>query len=187
MKFQAEELVQEALELGFDKAGLLDVADLAFLPQVREMCSADRCHQYGKSWSCPPGCGSIEECEARARKYSRGILVETIGQLEDSFDIEGMEAASQKHKEVFDRMASVLKERFGDVLCMGAGSCTRCTSCTYPDAPCRFPDRVYPSMEACGLLVSDVCKACGLPYINGVNTVTYIGCYLIEKAPGALG
>ena len=59
-------------------------------PEVRQMCASDSCHKYNKCWSCPPGCGTLEECEKRVRKYKLGILVQTVGQLEDSMDGEGM-------------------------------------------------------------------------------------------------
>jgi hypothetical protein len=45
------------------------------------------------SWSCPPGCGSLDECTARIRRYAKGLIVQTAGKLEDEFDGEGMMAA----------------------------------------------------------------------------------------------
>lgn len=174
-------IAEQCMEMGFSKAALLNIADLDFKLEVRKMCEDNRCGAYGRNWCCPPGCGTIEECAQRARQYSKGVLVEYIGKLEDSFDIEGMEEASKKYKELFDAMAEKLKAEYGSVLGMGAGGCTRCEKCTYPEEKCRFPDRAYASMEACGLLVSEVCKACGVPYINGVNTVTYVGCFLIRN------
>jgi len=35
------------------------------------------------------------------------------------------------------------------------------------------------SMEAMGLLVSEVCEAAGLPYYYGPNTLTYTGAVLL--------
>jgi predicted metal-binding protein len=63
---------------------------------------------------------------------------------------------------------------------MGMGACTRCGQCTYPDQPCRFPELAYPSMEAYGLVVSEVCKRNGAPYYNGPDTVTFSSCMLVE-------
>lgn len=174
-----KEIAAKCLEHGFSKAGTLEVSCLEFKDEVRAMCEANRCGAYNKSWSCPPGCGTIEECSARAKEYQKAVVVEYIGTLEDSFDIEGMEAASSKYKELFGEMTNILRGDY-DLFAMGAGSCTICEKCTYPDSPCRFPEKVNPSMEACGLLVSDVCKSCDIPYINGVNTVTYIGCFLFK-------
>jgi hypothetical protein len=35
-------------------------------------------------------------------------------------------------------------------------------------------------MEAFGMVVSEVCKRNDIPYSYGVDTLTYIGCVLIE-------
>ena len=180
MQYNTEELIQEALEKGFSQAGELNVGALVFMPEVREMCSADRCHRYGKNWRCPPACGSIEDAARRAGEYSYGIIVQTIGYMEDEFDYETMKETGEKHKRNFTSLVETLKERYPDILPMGAGTCTICEKCTYPDAPCRFPDKSISSMEAYGLWVSKVCELSGIPYNNGKSTVTYTSCYLLK-------
>lgn len=182
---QTEFLIKEALDMGFSQAGELNVSALVFMPEVREMCAADKCHAYGKNWVCPPACGSIEEAAARAAEYTRGILVQTIGQLEDDFDYETMVETQKKHSENFCRLVARLRERYDDLLPMGAGGCRLCAACTYPDAPCRHPDQAMSSMEAYGLLVSRVCTESGIPYNNGPQTITYTSCYLYNDEPCA--
>ena len=63
---------------------------------------------------------------------------------------------------------------------VGAGGCNLCPECTYPDDPCRFPDRKNVSVEACGINVSVLCAKCGLEYIHGPNTVTNTGVVLFK-------
>ncbi|MDR1217403.1 MAG: DUF2284 domain-containing protein [Oscillospiraceae bacterium] len=53
------------------------------------------------------------------------------------------------------------------------------TPCVYPDAPCRFPDKLAYSMEACGLFVSRVCTDNGLKYNHGKDTICYTACFLL--------
>ena len=62
-------------------------------------------------------------------------------------------------------------------LCLGAGGCTYCKTCAYPE-PCRFPDKAFSSMEGYGLFVTQVCKDSGLPYYYGEKTITYTACAL---------
>ena len=88
-----EKLLQLALELGFDHAAPLDAKSLRALPEVRDMCASGRCRRYGGSWSCPPACGTIEECQARMSRYTGGVLVQTTAQLQDDFDMETMNLA----------------------------------------------------------------------------------------------
>ena len=61
---------------------------------------------------------------------------------------------------------------------MGVGACSLCEECTYPDAPCRFPDRMATSMEACGLFVSKVCTDNGLAYNYGQGNMAFTSCFL---------
>jgi len=144
------------------------------------MCSADRCGQYNKNWRCPPGCGSIEEASERTAQYSYGIIVQTIGRMEDEFDYEAIQEAGGKHGKNFAALVEKLKARYPDMLPMGAGTCKLCDTCTYPDEPCRYPDKSITSMEAYGLWVSKVCKMSGIPYNNGKDTITFTSCYLLK-------
>ena len=97
----SEELKKLARECGFDNVCALNVSALEFLPQVRDMCAADRCHSYNKCWTCPPACGDLEEIERRCRDYGQGILLQTIGKLEDEFDAWGMAETEKRHQHSF--------------------------------------------------------------------------------------
>ena len=174
-----EQLMCLAEEVGFTHCGSLNMQALKFMPEVRAMCASDKCRNYNRSWSCPPACGTLEEMEEKVRGYSAGVLVQTTAVMEDSFDIETMMNASKEHKEHFHELHDRLIDMGEKCLFMGSGGCNVCKECTYPDTPCRFPERSMPSMEACGLLVSDVCKDSGLPYYYGKDTLTYTACILI--------
>ena len=143
-----EELAAMAAEAGFTHSAPLDVATLELKDEVRAMCSANTCRAYGKNWSCPPACGELDDLRRQFARYSRGILVQTVGEVEDSLDFEGMMEAEAAHKEHFSALHEKLLETWPGLLALGAGTCTRCKECTYPDAPCRFPDRATPSVEA---------------------------------------
>jgi predicted metal-binding protein len=180
MNYNTEELVREALEEGFSAAGELSLDALVFMPEVRDMCNADKCRQYGKNWRCPPACGSLEDAAERAKQYSYGLIVQTTGKMKDDFDYETMMGTGEKHKKNFAALVKRLKKRYSGILPMGAGTCTVCETCTYPDAPCRFPDESISSMEAYGLFVSKVCQLSGIPYYYGKQTITYVSCYLLS-------
>ena len=173
--------LQEALTLaagcGFDHVHPMAVEGLEFDPRVREMCAADRCRSYGRSWACPPACGSLEEIAGKAGQYARGILVQSTGTLEDDFDMEAMMDTEQLHKERFYALVKQFRRLCPDCLPMGAGTCRLCESCAYPE-PCRHPELVFPSMEACGLFVSKVCQDSGMKYYYGPLTITYTACIL---------
>lgn len=170
-----------AREIGFECTGRVATGDLHVRPEVRDMCAANKCHRYGHSWSCPPACDSIEAYQEQIGKRRMGIVVQTIGQMEDSFDFETIAESGELHGKRFREF--IEKVRSADLACtdglppypLGAGSCTMCNPCTYPDAPCRFPDKMTVSLEAAGFVVTEVCVEAGIPYNHGQNTISFTG------------
>lgn len=67
-----QELLDLAARCGFDHVGPMNVEVMRFEPAVRDMCAADRCRSYGRCWTCPPGCGTLEEISARAGQPTVG-------------------------------------------------------------------------------------------------------------------
>jgi predicted metal-binding protein len=180
MIYSIDNLVQDALRVGFSQAGELNVKSLVFMPEVREMCSADTCVRYNRNWRCPPGCESAEAAAERISGYTSGLIVQTTASLEDDFDSENMTAAYVRHEKYFALLTEKLRAEYPGVLPLGADTCAVCKKCTYPDAPCRFPDRAVSPIEAYGLLVSKVCELSGMRYYYGKRTITYTGCYLLK-------
>lgn len=175
-----DEIIQQALEHGFTSAGRLNISALEFMPEVRDMCAADRCQKYGRSWVCPPASGTLEEAAEKAAGYSAGVLLQSTGQLDDEFDIEKMLETGKLHRDRFLRFITALRADRPDCLAMSAGACDICDTCTYPGEPCRHPEMAIPSMEAYGLFVSRVCERSDLPYYYGKNTITYTSCVLVD-------
>lgn len=173
--------IKLAEDVGFEGVCALNMESLQVLQAVRDMCAADRCNIYGTRWSCPPGCGSIEHCRKRIAEYSNGILVQTVNALEDEFDADGIAAAHKKHDRRFRTLSRQVRRFLPESLPLSAGACTRCEVCTYPGKPCRYPKKMLSSMEAYGLLVSDVCTKSGLPYYRGPKSITFTSCILLEK------
>jgi predicted metal-binding protein len=176
-----ERLGETALECGFSRTGVFDAAAVRLRQEVRDACAADKCRAYGKNWSCPPACGSLEEWEKRIREYRAGLLLQTTGALEDSFDHESMEKLGAEHnarlRSFRDKLVTVFPDGRNRLL-LGSGGCKNCAQCTYP-APCAFPEKMIVSVEAAGIVVSELCKLCNIPYYFGPNTLTYTGCVLI--------
>ncbi len=175
-----EKMRELGLHMGFTHVVPLKVETILLQKAVRDMCAANQCGQYGKNWSCPPACGSLEECRAKVASYREGILVQTVGKLEDSFDYEGMTQLEKRHKDQFSRFQDLLYQDYPFMLPLGAGCCTRCSRCTYPDASCRLPHKRISSMEAYGMMVMQVCRDNHLDYYYGPDTLAFTGCFLLK-------
>lgn len=169
-----------AAEEGFSHWAYLDCGGIELKEEVRRMCAAGVCGQYGRNWSCPPFCGGLDVCRERVSRYSRGILVQTVGDLEDNLDYEGMKAAENRHKRAFRRLAERLRLCWPELLALGAGCCTVCRKCSCPDEDCRFPEKRLSSMEAYGIVVSELCRKNHMDYYYGPDKVSYTSCYLLD-------
>ncbi|MCL2443673.1 MAG: DUF2284 domain-containing protein [Treponema sp.] len=150
------------------------VVELVFLPGLLDYCKTNVCGNYNKSWTCPPACRSIEEQREKILFYKNVLVFSTKHNIEDSFDYDGM----TKGRELHTLLTGKLKQQLGDVPVYGAGSCPVCLdkegkhSCSFPK-PCMFPEKRIGSIEAAGIDVTELCKAAGINYNNGPNTVTF--------------
>ncbi|MGD9162067.1 MAG: DUF2284 domain-containing protein [Desulfobacteraceae bacterium] len=175
-----KEIEELALSCGFTHVGKLDADTITVREEVRDTCAENKCHAYGTNWSCPPACGDLDACEKIIRKYKHGLMLQTKGEIEDSFDFEAMMDLEKIHRKSIIKFSEEIKNSYPDAVVIGTGACTICKKCTYPDDPCRFPEKMISSMEAFGMVVSDVCTANNIPYYYGPGTLTYVGCVLVE-------
>ncbi len=172
-----EKWISKALECGFTHACPMDVSKLVPMEMVRSACASDKCGAYGKNWSCPPYCGTLEECGDKLRAYSRGILLQTVGMLEKTIDTKGYARVEGEHLAAFYRFAEQVRREYPNALCLASGGCRICGSCAWPE-PCRFPEKAFSSMEGYGLFVTRVCRDNGMEYSHGPRTVSYCACVL---------
>jgi predicted metal-binding protein len=162
-----------------NQADPFDLSVLTFEEEIRAMCEQNTCGRYGKSWNCPPVCGTVEELEAACRRYSKGILVNSVKQLEDSFDWQGMMDGGRALCDILlDIDDAARRLGLADYRILGSGGCNSCEDCSYPDHPCRHPDKQFTPIEACGINVMQTALDSGFKYNNGQNTVTYFGMLL---------
>jgi len=175
-------LAAAAVSMGFTRAAPVDLTRLKMgdAASVRALCESNACGCYGANWMCPPGVGTVESCVMELLRYPGGIVVQFVGQMEDSFDMEGTAAAHARFRELLEAfLPDVARE--GEILALGAGGCSLCEKCSYPDEPCRRSDRAMASVESYGVNVMRLCKLANLPYHSGQNTVTFTGLYAIHK------
>ena len=176
-----EQMKQQVLDWGAYRVNFVPVAEISFEPAFRDMCKSNACGMYNRSWMCPPCIGEIDDLIAEAKQYRWAMVYQTVNDLEDSFDIEGMLAAGEQMNKLTDRIRANLD--FGpDELVLGAGGCRICPVCAkIENKPCRFPEKAISSLEAYGVNVSKLAELAGMKYINGQDTVTYFGTVFFDK------
>ena len=154
--FESDDFDADMKALGFTGWGFVGTDQIVFHPEVRHMCEVNRCGQYGKTWACPPGVGSFEECRDKCMAFEKALVFSGCYELEDCFDYEGMKEGHRKFADACRRLHEKLT---GEYLLLANEGCARCAKCTYPDAPCRFPEKMYPCIESHAVIVTDIAEA----------------------------
>ncbi|MBR6049712.1 MAG: DUF2284 domain-containing protein, partial [Clostridia bacterium] len=95
MENNFEKMIAEVISLGAFKANIIEAKDVFLDTSFRDICATNSCGVYGKCWMCPPDIGEIHELMKVIRSYTHVLVYQTVSQLEDSFDIEGMQAAKK--------------------------------------------------------------------------------------------
>lgn len=171
-----------AIEKGANYTALIKINDIRFSTEFRDICETKTCGAYGTNWMCPPYIGDIQKLMLEAQSFEEGLVIQTITQLQDSFDIEGMLGAGK----VINDLARELKnsdiaKNLGGVLVLGSGACGYCEKCSVlRNIACPFPEMAVSSIEAYGMDALSLAKAGNLNYINGQNTVTYYSLILFN-------
>lgn len=173
-----DDLIRLAIRIGADKAAGVATTKITFSPEFKDLCAQNACGKYNTNWMCPPAIGNIEEGIQKVKGFRDGLVVQTITQLKDSFDFEGMQDAAERHDKVFRNLIKAIKSEYPQLtfLALSVGGCSLCKECTYPEnKPCRHPDLAISSVEAFGIDVNHLLTTAGLKYNNGPATVSYVG------------
>jgi predicted metal-binding protein len=131
-------------------ARIIPAADVVMQDWVRDACSD--CMFRGKSWSCPPGVGSLEENMERLREFSSAVFL----RFRSSRDMHALERA------VLEIESSLKSGGFPNTLGFFPHPCTSCKSCSYPE-PCTKPELCRPTGESWGIDLLETSVKAGLP------------------------
>ena len=152
--------------------------ELVFTERVRMICEKE-CPRYNTTWACPPAVGSVEECKKRCVSYPEVLMLSSVAEVSDIENMEETMATRQQHENLTYEIAQRIKEQGNEVLVLSTESCAQCEQCTYPNAPCRKPQRMFPCVESHGILVTEICEKCGMEFFNG-NIVTWFSLIFIR-------
>jgi predicted metal-binding protein len=169
---------------GFKQHRQFDPELIVIDPTVRAMCKQNTCGQYLKNHMCPPAIKDIEAWKKEIDEFKDGIIVTKVYGIKGSFDLKAMLNGMADFQKTLLRLKEgvLAQSPQKKILLLGAGACRFCEKCSYQDGePCRFPDKAFPSLEACGIDVMSLSREVGVNYHNGKNTVTYIGVVLTNS------
>ena len=167
-------------ELPIVQYEFFDTEELTFTPRVRLVCETD-CTRYGTSWACPPAVGTVEECRERCHSYPHALLITTMNEVDDITDLESTFTTRGFHEEITRQVNDLMKSQGVETYPLSTESCAICEKCSYPDGPCRHPERMFPCVESHGILVLDTAERLGIDFQPGGNIVTWFSLILYRQ------
>lgn len=156
---------------------ILDTTTLRFEPRVRTICEQE-CERFGTTWACPPAVGTLEECEKKCRTYPQAIIFSTVAEVSDVLNMQEMLDTRMAHEEITNDIGTYLKEQGLEIHTLSTESCEICSNCTYPNGPCRHPEKMHPCLESYGVVVSEIVEEQQMEYNLGGNTVLWFSMIL---------
>lgn len=159
---------------------IIQIKDLNFAPRVRTVCQQE-CQRYGTTWACPPGVGTLKECEERCRAYPYGLFFSSVAEVSDVMNMEEALGTRRAHEEITEALAAFLKDQGYETFILSTESCDICEDCTYPDAPCRFPARMHPCLESHGVVAWEIVEKEQMEYQLGGNTILWFSLVLFRE------
>ena len=168
-----ERLEQQLSELPLYTYFYITPDQLEFSDRIRYICKTE-CPRYGKSWACPPGVGSVEDCKAKCLGYRECLVIGTITECNDIADIDETLATRPDHEAVTDQVQQMLRDMGVEPYILSTDSCAICENCTFPEGkPCRHQDRMHPCIESHGINIIPTLEENGLEFQYGGNIITW--------------
>ena len=168
-----EKLEQQLAQLPLYTYFFIDPRQLEFSERIRWICEHE-CPMYGKTWACPPGVGSVEECSKKCLQYRHCLIVGTITETEDIADMEIALLTRPEHEEITAQVADMLSQQGITPYILSTEACAVCESCAVLEGkPCRKPDRMHPCVESHGINLIPVLEENGLEFQYGGNIITW--------------
>ena len=169
-----QELLEEKLaELPLYTYSFLNPERLEFTDRIRWICEHE-CPMYGKSWACPPGVGSVEDCECKCKAYRNCLMIATITEVSDIANIEETLKTRGPHEEITNQVRDLFREQDLNPYVLSTEACAACERCAILDGePCRMPERMHPCVESHGINLLTLIDEQGLTFQYGENVVTW--------------
>ena len=170
-----KELLAEKLsELPLYTFDFINPKMLEFSQRIRWICQ-NECPMYGKSWACPPGVGSVRNCEGKCKGYDNCLMIATITEVEDIADMEQTLATRPEHEEITNQVRDMMRSMAVEPYILSTEACAICDHCAYLDGqPCRYPQKMHPCVESHGINLIPAMEANGLDFQYGANVVTWV-------------
>ena len=174
-----EALIQQAIDLGFAAADLIETGEIPFQPEFRICCEDNMCGMYGVNYACPPDCGTTDEMREAVLAKKQAMVFQTIWEIPDLDDKQLIKKDKLTHNAMVRKWMEGLSEEMSGGFMIAASGCSVCPVCSIVDGkPCRFPELKASCMSAYCIYVAKLCEKLGWEYDYGPGLVAFFGMYV---------
>ena len=176
-----QQILEKLQDLPLYVYDFIEPSALEFTGRVRWICE-NECPMYGKSWACPPGVGTVGECEKRCGGYNGCLMISTITEVSDITNIEETLATRAEHERITNQVGEIFRDAGIEPYILSTEACALCERCAYLDGePCRMPEKMHPCVESHGINVMPLLEEQGLEFQYGENVVTWISLLFFKE------
>ena len=111
-------MISEALALGFSGAAIIGTDELVYVPEYRKYCEENLCGNSGKLPVCPPACGTSDQMHERLLMYKNCLVLQSEF-LPEEKTMEEFIRGKRLHNELTEKLLDRLK--LDDILVMSSG------------------------------------------------------------------
>ena len=168
-----EKLEQQLAEFPLYAYFYIKPEELEFSSRIRWICE-NECPRYGKTWACPPGVGTVEECTQKCMGYQHCLVLGTITETDDISNMEETLATRPAHEKITNQVRDLMREQGIEPYILSTEACDACDRCAILDGmPCRLPGRMHPCLESHGMNVIPMLEDHGLEFQYGGDVITW--------------
>ncbi|MBQ3252264.1 MAG: DUF2284 domain-containing protein [Oscillospiraceae bacterium] len=168
-----EKLETQLSELPLYVYFFIDPKELEFSSRIRWICEHE-CPMYGKTWACPPGVGSVDDCQAKCLRYSNCLMIGTITEAADISNMEDALKTRPEHEKLTNQIREFFREQNIEPYILSTEACAVCDRCAIADGlPCRKPERMHPCLESHGINLIPTLDGLDLEFQYGGDVITW--------------
>lgn len=167
-----EILERQLAELPLYQYAFIRTRDLKFSQRIRWICEHE-CPMYNTNWACPPAVGSVEACKARCMAFEEALIIATVTEVGDISDMAQTLSTRPAHEEITRQVLERVRAQARETLVLSTEACAICQHCSWPEAPCRHPERMFPCVESHGIVVTALAEYMDIDFYAEGNLVTW--------------
>ena len=158
------ELINLAEQAGY-RAAVIPVKDIPVDGSFRKFCEDNLCGRYNANYSCPPGCGTVEQVHHKLFSGDRALVLQSIHEIGSYENKEAILISKKDLNFTIMQMTDLLREEGMNCFCLGYGGCPLCDPCKQvAGEPCVFPEKRISCMSAYCIDVGRLAEKCGLEF-----------------------